>query len=338
VRLAVAAPANDNFADASIISYPLPFNAYDDTIGATFEASEPNPSCGFGTNPSTIWYSYTSTVSESLTARVSYVSFTPMLAIYTGYDLTNLSEIGCASFSPQIAFQALAGSTYYFQVSGLYDGTQGPMPFSLETTPPPAVSINYSPYDPSIYDNVNFYANIYDPAGINGGTYAWDLGDGTTSTDTSLYHQYEKDGDYLAHLLYTTSDGRSAATSTTVQVRTRDVAISKFGVPYTARSYQTKEISIEVKNRRYSDNVQVQLYKGLPGGGEQLIGTLTIYVPARANRSTLFKFSYTFTPEDAAVGKAIFRAVATIAGGHDAFPADNTAIRSTLVTGATIKP
>ena len=95
----------------------------------------------------------------------------------------------------------------------------------------------------------------------------------------------------------------------------------------------TKEITVEVTNRRYSDNIQVQLFKGLPGGGEQLIGTLTIYVPARATRSTLFKFSYTFTGCDAAVGKVTFRTVATIMSGRDALPADNTAIRTSLVTG-----
>jgi hypothetical protein len=103
-------------------------------------------------------------------------------------------------------------------------------------------------------------------------------------------------------------------------------------VPQTARVNQTKAINVDVKNKRYSDYVQVSLYKGLPGGGEQLIGTLTLYVPARATRPTTFKFSYTYTAADAAVGKVTFRAEATIMDARDALPSDNNAIATTLVT------
>ena len=94
----------------------------------------------------------------------------------------------------------------------------------------------------------------------------------------------------------------------------------------------SKTINVDVKNKRYSEYVQVTLIKGLPGGGEQVIGTLTLYVPARATRATTFKFSYTFTPNDATIGKVTFKAVATIVNSNDALPSDNTAISTTLVT------
>ena len=115
-------------------------------------------------------------------------------------------------------------------------------------------------------------------------------------------------------------------------MRTHDVAITTFGVPQTARANQTKTINVDVKNNRYSEDVQVTLYKGLPGGGEQAIGSLTLFVPARTNRATTFKFSYTYTSADATIGKATFRAAAAIVNGRDALPSDNTAIASTKVS------
>jgi len=239
--------------------------------------------------------------------------------------------VGCGYYYNQVVFQAQANVTYYFQISGLY-GDEGTIPFSLEVTPAPQVDINYNPGDPSVYDNVSFYANIYDPAGIYGDSYDWTISDGTTDPSSQFSHQFAADGDYAVSLTFTTLDGRSSSADRVVQVRTHDVAINKLVVPQTARVNQTKAINVDIKNKRYSENIQVNLYKGLPGGGEQLIGTLTLYVPARATRPTTFKFSYTYTTADAAVGKVTFRAEATIMDARDALPSDNNAIATTLVT------
>ena len=330
VQSAYAAPTNDNFAGATLIG-SLPFSVNDDTSGATFEASEPYPSCGYGYDLKTNWLAYTPSTNVSLTARVNYYNFPTLLAVYKGSSLDSLSEVGCGFYYNQVVFQAEANVKYYFQISGLY-GDEGTIPFSLEVTPPPQVSINYSPGDPSVFDNVSFYANIYDPAGIYGDSYDWTISDGTTDPSSSFSHQFAADGDYAINLTFFTLDGRSNSANTVVQVRTRDIAINKLVVPQTARVNQTKAISVDIKNKRYSDYVQVSLYKGLPGGGEQLIGTLTIYVPARATRPTTFKFSYTYTAADATVGKVTFRAEANIIGARDALPSDNNAIATTLVT------
>ncbi len=69
------------------------------------------------------------------------------------------------------------------------------------------------------------------------------------------------------------------------------------------------------------------LYKSVPGYGYQQVGTLQQSVPPRSsNRTTNFNFSYTFTTDDAAIGKVTLRAVANIQGARDALPADNEAI------------
>lgn len=330
VQPVLAAPTNDNFADAAeITSTSLPFSVFADNTGATFEDGEFYPSCGTASSTKTVWFAYTPSANTSLTARSSYYNFPPVLAIYTG-ALGSLTEIACGNYYPQLTFRAQAGMTYYFQLSSLY-GDEGTIPFSLEVTPPPQVGISYGPGDPSIFDNVSFYANVYDPGGIGGFTLAWTISDGTTSDQYSFNHQFAADGDYTVNLTAITQDGRSGSASQVIQVRTRDVSINKLVIPQTARVNQTKAINVEIKNNRYSDYVQVALTKGLPGGGEQVIGYLTLYVPVRSTRPTIFKFSYTFTSDDAIVGKVTFKAVANIVNGRDALPSDNTAIATTLV-------
>ena len=326
-----AAPSNDNFAAATEIP-GLSFSVNADTTGATFEAGEPSPSCfGSGWQLKTAWYKYTPATNSTLTARVNYNNFPTMVAVYTGDSVDALTPAGCGLYYNSATFQALANTTYYFQVSGWYD-YEGIIPFSLEVTPPPQVFFNYYPSDPNIFDNVGFYSGINDPGGIYGDTYAWTTSDGATSYQGSFYHQFAADGDYTVNLTFTTYDGRSGSASQVVHVRTKDVAITTFSVPQTARVNQTKTINVNVQNKHYSDYVQVTLYKGLPGGGEQVIGTLTIYVPERARQATTFKFSYTFTADDAAVGKVTFRAVANIVNGRDALPSDNTSIATTSVS------
>lgn len=333
VQPALAAPSNDNFADATqITSMDLPFNVNADTNGSTFEDGEPYPSCGSGSSIKTVWFAYTPSTNVSVTTRTNYSGIFPTLAVYSGTSLDSLSPMRCLYYYEIFTFQAQPGETYYFQLSG-YNGDEGTIPLSLEVTPPPEVNINYGPGDPSIYDNVSFSANVYDPGQVYGLTYAWTISDGTTSDQYSFNHQFASDGDYTVNLTATTADGRSGpAPSQVIQVRTRDVSINKLVIPQTARVNQTKAINVEIKNNRYSDYVQVTLIKGLPGGGEQVIGILTLYVPARATRSTLFKFSYTFTADDAELGKVTFKAVATVVNGRDALFSDNTAIGTTLIT------
>ena len=330
---AYAAASNDNFADATQITN-LTYNVNADTTDATFEGGEPYPTCGFGYSLRTVWFAYEPSTTGSLTANASYYNFPPVLAIYTGDSLGNLAQVACGNYGSQLTFQAQAGTTYYFQLSSLYDFYQGIIPFSLKVTPPPNAGICFYPSDPSIFDNMQFNDCSNDPGGSGFQSFTWDFGDGTTLTTTSccINHQYAADGDYTVQHTVTTTDGRTGSIAQLVQVRTKDVAITGFSIPQTARVNQTKTINVNIQNKHYSDYVQVTLYKGLPGGGQQVIGTLTIFVPAKAKQSTIFRFSYTFTSQDVSVGKVTFRAEATIVNGRDSFLSDNTAIATTLVS------
>ncbi|MGN6677502.1 MAG: hypothetical protein ACTHKL_06915, partial [Streptosporangiaceae bacterium] len=99
-----------------------------------------------------------------------------------------------------------------------------------------------------------------------------------------------------------------------------------------ASTGQTRAITVGISDKRYPETVEVQLLKSNSQGGYELVGTLTHVVAVQTGKSTApFIFNYTFTPADAAAGKATFEAIATIQGARDALPGDNTAIATATV-------
>jgi PKD repeat protein len=326
---AIPPPPNDNFVDATPIPV-LPFDAtVDITAASREEPDEPTPSCSFGSSSGrTAWYTVTPTQPGSISASIiNTFSFSTVVAAYTGSSLASLAEVGCRTFGGRLTFRAEAGTTYYFQVDGLFGGA-GPLEFRLEVTPPPVANFFFFPSDPSVFDVVQFIENTFDPGEVGVQSREWNFGDGTstTTTDCCVTHSYTADGSYTVQLTVTTFDGRTASTSQTVLVRTHDVAITKFSVPKSASAGQTRAITVGINSRRYPETVEVQFFKSVPGGF-QFVGVLTQSVPVRpSNRTTNFNFSYTFTSADAQVGKVTFKAVANMVGARDALPADNEAI------------
>ena len=325
----VPPPANDNFANATVILSPLPFDDTVDTLAATLEASESTPSCASNGLSNTVWYAFTPNSTESISASNTASSFNPVLAVYMGNELANLTEVGCRMGGYPLTFHAEAGNTYYFQAGMENDsGAAGPMQFHLEVTLPPQVGFYFNPSDPSIFDSMAFYDFTSDPGQAGIQSYTWNFGDGTTATGSYANHQYARDGDYTVQHSVTTVDGRTASTSQVIHVRTHDVGITKVTAPKSANSGQTKAITVSLRNTRYPETVTVDLYKST-SGGDVWIGSLTLQVPLLSgNKTKQFTFNYTFTPQDAQIGKVTFRAVATIDGARDVFPQDNIGISS----------
>jgi hypothetical protein len=326
----VAGPANDNFADATIVD-AIPFYDTLTNLNLTREAGEPLASCtpSYSTPGGSLWYAYTATSTDALIASApSYGGVDFVLAIYQGSSLQDLVELGCNANGWPVNLQPEIGTTYYFQVSKIYNYVQGYLYFSITPIPPFQASFYYSPYDPNKYDLVYFYDSSWDPLYIGVQTESWDFGDGSTASGCCPTHQYTADGDYTVTLVATTYDGRSASTSQTLSVRTHDVAITRFNTPQAAKAGQTRSITVGINNKSNAETVEVQLYRSSPWGWVYF-ASLTQYVPPRsANRTTDFSFSYTFTPEDASYGKVSFRAVAYIQNARDALPSDNEAISS----------
>jgi hypothetical protein len=321
----VPPPPNDDFVNAKA-AFGLPFIESVDMTAATTEAGEPVTPAGQPIVGSA-WYAFTATGAGSLTASTTLCCPQPPLAVYTGSSLTTLTEVK-AVFGPTLTFLPTAGTTYYFQV-GRVSAFSGVTSFRLDLTPPPAANFGFNPFDPSVFDTVQFFGFPFDPGGVGIASSVWDFGDTKTATGISAAHRYAADGDYTVAFTVTTLDGRTGSTSQVVQVRTHDVAITKLTVPNAASAGQTRQVSVGVGNHRYPETVQVQLLKSVPGSFNsfQTVGILTQFVPvASRSRTVAFDFSYTFTSDDAAVGKVTFEAIATILGGRDAQSADNTAI------------
>jgi hypothetical protein len=153
--------------------------------------------------------------------------------------------------------------------------------------------------------------------------YMWDFGDGINATGNPATHHFTADGDYTVWHKVQTFDQRTAETTQIVQVRTHDVAITKFTVPQSAKVGQTRSIVVGLRNTRYPEVVVIELYKST-AGGFVFVGRLQQTVPVRpANRTTEFSFNYTFTQEDANMGKVTFKAIATLQDYRDALPGDN---------------
>lgn len=201
----------------------------------------------------------------------------------------------------------------------------------LYTSPASAEAIDSyiwnDPFEPSIYDYV--YLGVMRVDGVEWPADAvchWNFGDGTTADVCYIngIKRFNSDGDYTVTVDATFTDGNTAFASKTIAVRTHDVAITKFTVPQSAKVGQTRQITVNVRNTRYPERVQVELYK-IDDSNLVWVGTLVQDVPVRpASRTTVFTFNYTFTNEDARVGKATFRAMAFILENDgDDWPADN---------------
>ena len=321
-------PANDDFSGAAAIG-ALPYSDVTNLASASVESGEPVPPCAiyYGPITNTTWYAFTPGQTQTVTARIGFAQISAVVAAYTGSGVSSLTPVGCGVFGNTATFRANAGVTYYFQVGGLF-GQSGQVQFLLDVTPPPAAGFSLYPYDPSVFDDVQFYDISYDPGGLGIQTRQWNFGDGAsvTTSSYSVTHRYGTDGSYTVQLTVTTPDGRTASASQTLLVQTHDVAITKFTVPTAASAGQTRQITVGLNSKRYPETVQVQLFKSVPGG-YQPVGSLTQSVPVRAaNRTTDFSFNYSFTSTDAQIGKVTFRALATVVGLRDALPADNEAI------------
>jgi PKD repeat protein len=202
----------------------------------------------------------------------------------------------------------------------------------------PVAYFYYYPNDPSGVDSVQFNDASQDSGQVGIQSQAWDFGDGATATGCCPRHGFAADGDYTVKLTVTTYDGRSASTSRVLTVKTHDVGITKFMVPQSGSAGQTRQISVGINNSRYPETVRVELYRSSPTYYQsfQQIGYLEQSVPVRSsNRTTDFAFSYTFSLEDAHIGKVTFRAYASILNGRDVFQGDNEAISlPTKVSGS----
>lgn len=301
----VTPAANDDFAGAEQLT-GLPSTRDIDLSVASTEYDEPASNCGAGVDRS-VWYSFTATETESLTAKVEDSSST--VEVYTGNSLPELQLVACArgGFSDPALFRATAGTTYYLRVGSR--ASTDATTLTLAEAPALRPYFSTSPYDPTIYEMTHFTGETGE-FGTPIASGQWDFGDGTVApaNGSGVDHHYTADGTYQVRLDVVSPDGRTGTFTSAVTVETHDVSIGKFVTPAKARTGETKQITVHVANTRYRESgVTVRLLRS-DGQFWREVGTITLDVPAHPTRMVKVPFSYTFTAADAVVGKVAFRA------------------------------
>ncbi len=143
---ALAAPANDNFASATLLAGTKIARTSDTNVAATPEGSEP-AHAGSAANAS-IWYRWTPTLSGPTRITTQGSSFDTRLAVYTGATVSGLAEVVSNDDDPdgevltsRVRFDAVGGTTYRIVVDG-YVGETGTVKLNLFEGPPSTTRVN----------------------------------------------------------------------------------------------------------------------------------------------------------------------------------------------------
>lgn len=145
---ASAAPPNDDFANAQVLTGALPLTATGTNVGATRESGEPTPP---GTTPAghSIWFRWEATATEYVSVDTCGSEPRTILAVYTGSALGSLTEVAsnrysdapdCRSGGSEVTFTAVAGTVYSISVDsdGALSAGEGAIELQLSHPSPPA--------------------------------------------------------------------------------------------------------------------------------------------------------------------------------------------------------
>jgi hypothetical protein len=134
---AIAAPANDNFADAQVLGPALPIEVAGTTVGATIEAGEELPAEGH-----TVWFKWTAPA--SVPVRVDVCDYHVVngpgndgLWAYTGSTIPTLVEVAENFNGCRVSFSAVEGTTYRIKFD-TYFGGEGDFTLRMFQETPPA--------------------------------------------------------------------------------------------------------------------------------------------------------------------------------------------------------
>lgn len=129
-------PPNDDFDHATAVP-SVPFTTSEDISGATVAPDD--PFCV--SRNQTVWFAFTLTQNMRLEANTAGSNYDTTLGVYTG-TRGALNQIGCnddsnGTLQSTVRFDAVAGVTYYFEVSSFSSFAIGNLVFNLVPAPPP---------------------------------------------------------------------------------------------------------------------------------------------------------------------------------------------------------
>jgi hypothetical protein len=139
VPSALAQPPNDDFANATIVTEPLPFVDSVDTTDATVEPTDPEPSCVGTTH--TVWYSYTPSADGRIGVDTFGSDYDTTLSAWVG-EPGNFAEVACNddtfdSVQSLIRFDVTSGVTYFIMAGSFFDSPGGNLELTVDVAPPP---------------------------------------------------------------------------------------------------------------------------------------------------------------------------------------------------------
>jgi len=191
----------------------------------------------------------------------------------------------------------------------LYDGT-------VEVAKAPTASFSYS----RVGELFTFDASSSTPGSGHILSYAWDFGDGNTTTtgDPIITHMYSPNPSSNVTLTIENSDGFNGTTRQLIVAFQHDVAVINVA-PYSSWVYQSHSIMINATIANfgdYSENVTVDLYYNVTAGLK--IDTETAVLAPNESQTLTFTWNTTSVPSNQ---KYNMTAAATIA--VDDVPANN---------------
>lgn len=144
-------PPNDDFNNATMVP-SIPFTTSQDVANATVAPDD--PFCV--TRNQTVWFSFTPTQNVRLEANTFGSNYDTTLSVYTG-TRGALTSLGCnddsGGLQSRVRFDAVAGTTYYFEVSSFFHVASANLVFNLVLAPPPLTIVpsltQFGSIDPS---------------------------------------------------------------------------------------------------------------------------------------------------------------------------------------------
>ncbi|HSS37118.1 MAG TPA: PKD domain-containing protein [Patescibacteria group bacterium] len=318
-------PANDAFARATRIT-SVPFTA--DTEDLTAAGVEPNEPTDCLAGDRTAWYDFVAPADA--TVNLTYeAAGVAQLAVFQGDAIDQLTLLDCGPLSGEgrVSLSVHNGSTYHLRMSLAENfAFQYGVRLDIAAAPPPTSFFHWVPSSPIPGEDVRFVDDSEDVAGIGIVSWHWRFNDGSTADGPSATHRYRKDGAYPVNLDIRTADGRTAALTRSVVVKTHDVRIDRFAVPTSVKVGRTFKISLDVSSRHDAEQVVILLYRTGPTG-EVEVAVVGGSVPkAGRGRRATFVFQDRLTAADAASGSVTYRVVVELFDeGRDIDPSNNAA-------------
>jgi hypothetical protein len=150
--VAVAAPANDEFANRIDLSGPLPIEETGTNVAATQQADEHPHEFLYEPAEHSVWFSWEAEDTEWVTVSTCGSDFDTLVGVYSGSSLSLLEKVvpgkegtrfDCGPGGQQVTFRALADTTYEIRVDGNLSpqpptATEGSIALEIASTPAPA--------------------------------------------------------------------------------------------------------------------------------------------------------------------------------------------------------